>query len=139
MSQRLILEVVAGPLKGQTIGVPANGTMLVGRLPECGLSIPQDLTVSRQHFRIDFPSPECLLVHLSQTGETHVNNVSVSSASLQDQDQISFGTDNVLRVHLRMVLPVPNSPYRQAWSTRSLRPNGSRRSRRVAGGMSIAV
>jgi hypothetical protein len=100
MSQRLLLEVVAGPLKGQTIGVPANGTLLIGRLPECGLSIPQDLTVSRQHFRIDFRWPVCALVHLSQTGETRVNDVPVSTANLRDQDVISFGAGNTLRVHL---------------------------------------
>jgi FHA domain-containing protein/uncharacterized protein DUF4123 len=100
MSQRLLLEVVQGPLMGQSYAVPANSTLLIGRLPECGLSIPQDLTVSRQHCRIEFRPPECRLVHLSQTGETRVNDVSVATADLRSGDDISFGAGNLLRVRI---------------------------------------
>ena len=100
MSQRLLLEVVDGPLKGQTYAVPANSTLLIGRLPECGLSIPQDLTVSRQHCRIEFRPPECRLVHLSQTGDTRVNEVSVATADLHSGDDIAFGAGNLVRVRI---------------------------------------
>ena len=100
MSQRLLLEVVDGPLKGQTYAVPANSTLMIGRLPECGLSVPQDLTVSRQHCRVEFRPPECRLVHLSQTGETRVNDASVSTADLHSGDDISFGAGNLVRVRI---------------------------------------
>lgn len=98
MPQRLILEVLKGPLRGQTAVVPEGSTLLVGRLPECGLSVPQDLTVSRQHFRIEFRPPVCRLVHLSQTGVTSVNEVPVDTAELRRGDQISFGAENLLKV-----------------------------------------
>ncbi|MBM4077540.1 MAG: FHA domain-containing protein, partial [Planctomycetes bacterium] len=77
MSQCLLLEVIQGPLTGETFAVVSNSTLQVGRLPECGISIPQDLTVSRQHFRIEFFPPDCQLIHLSQTGETFVNDIPV--------------------------------------------------------------
>jgi pSer/pThr/pTyr-binding forkhead associated (FHA) protein len=108
MSQRLILEVIDGPFRGETRSISAGRTLMVGRLPECDLSIPQDLTVSRQHFRVEFDPPECRLVHLSQTGETLVNDVSVTSANLFNGDQIAFGTGNSLRVRFEE-LPVAAS------------------------------
>ena len=100
MLQRLLLEVVDGPLKGQTYAVPANSTLMIGRLPECGLSVPEDLTVSRQHCRVEFRPPECRLVHLSQTGETRVNDVSVATADLHSGDDIAFGAGNLVRVRI---------------------------------------
>lgn len=98
MPQRLILEIVQGSLQGQIIAVPEGGTLLAGRLPECGLSVPQDLTVSRQHFRIEFRPPECRLVHLSQTGVTSVNDAPVGVADLRRGDRITFGAGNCLTV-----------------------------------------
>ena len=109
MAKRLLLEVVQGPLRGQAFSVPANGTLLIGRLPECGLSIPQDLTVSRQHCRIEFHPPECRLTHLSQTGETTVNGVSVTRTELNSGDEIAFGADNTLRVRIEEA-PTGNEP-----------------------------
>lgn len=98
MSQRLILDAVQGPLKGATFSVPAGGTLLVGRLPECGISIAQDLTVSRQHCRIDYDPPDCRLTHLSQTSETLVNGESVKRSDLRRGDEITLGAGNTFRV-----------------------------------------
>lgn len=98
VSERLILEVVEGPLTGQVCAIPANGTCVIGRLPECDLSIPQDMTVSRQHCRIEFQPPDCRLIHLSQTGDTTVNGQPVTTSQLVEGDLISFGSGNSVRV-----------------------------------------
>lgn len=98
VSERLILEVVEGPLTGQVCAIPANGTCVIGRLPECDLSIPQDMTVSRQHCRVEFQPPDCRLIHLSQTGDTLVNGQAVATTVLVEGDLISFGTGNAVRV-----------------------------------------
>ncbi len=94
----LRLEVINGPLKGQVAVVPDQGTLVVGRLPECGLSIPQDLTVSRQHFRIEYRSAMAELIHLSQTGETLVNGIPVTTVELREGDEIAFGDGNKILV-----------------------------------------
>lgn len=101
MAEQLLLDVLAGPLKGQTFAVPANSNFEIGRLPECSLSIPDDLTVSRHHFRIEFHPPDCRLVHISQTAPTNLNDVSVVESKLNDGDEISFGLGN--RLKLRFV------------------------------------
>ena len=98
MTQRLVLEAISGSLQGRVFAVAPHSSTLVGRLPECGVSIPEDLTVSRQHCRIDFHPPECRLTHLSQTGETTVNGSPVHRADLRRGDEIGLGMGNVLRV-----------------------------------------
>ena len=100
MSQRLVLEVISGPHNGQVASVRDGESLVVGRLPECGLSFPQDLTVSRQHFRIEFESRNCRIVHLSQTGETLVNGNSVSTYELRTGDEIEFGSGNRIRISI---------------------------------------
>lgn len=100
MSQRLLLDVVGGPQKGRTYPVLPNGSVLIGRLPECEIAIPEDLTVSRQHCRIEFVPPVCRLVHLSQTGHTLVNDSIATTVDLKSGDLISFGTGNLVRVRM---------------------------------------
>ncbi len=101
MAEQLLLDVVNGPLKGQTFVVPANTDFQVGRLPECSLCISDDLTVSRQHFRIEFHPPACRLVHVSQTAPTSLNDTPVTEARLNEGDEITFGLGN--RLKLRFV------------------------------------
>lgn len=98
MSERLLLEMTQGCLAGQTFAVPTGAEFVVGRLPECQLALPQDPTVSRQHFRIDYRPPTCRLIHLSQTSETFVNGQVAHEAMLKPGDEIAFGTGNVARV-----------------------------------------
>ena len=100
MSERLLLEVLHGPLAGQTLTVPAGSVFLVGRMPECQLALPQDPTVSRQHFRIEYRPPDCRLIHISQTSETFVNGQVATDVSLKPGDEVAFGTGNLLRVTL---------------------------------------
>lgn len=120
MSQFLILEALRGPLQGQSFSVPAGGTLVIGRMPECGLSIPQDPTVSRQQCRIEFRPPNAELVHLSQTSATLVNDASVTRADLRRGDVIELGTGNAFRVRIEAAPAAPgpkaaaNAPQRGA-------------------------
>jgi pSer/pThr/pTyr-binding forkhead associated (FHA) protein len=123
MPQRLILEIVQGSLQGQTIVVPEGSTLLIGRLPECGLAVPQDLTVSRQHCRIEYRPPECRLVHLSQTGNTSVNDVPVEFADLRRGDQITFGAGNRVKVSFDEAPGGSPSPTIPASSARGAQAN----------------
>jgi|GEM_PF-6030708 len=96
--QSLRLEVVNGSLQGQVVALRDHAFIVVGRLPECGLSFPSDLTVSREHFRIDLDWPSCILTHLSRTGQTLVNGNSVAEVELQAGDEIVLGEGNGIRV-----------------------------------------
>jgi hypothetical protein len=109
MSQFLILEALRGPLQGQSFSIPEGGSLVIGRLPECGLPIPQDPTVSRQQCRIEFRPPDAILVHLSQTSATIVNDASVTRADLRRGDVIEVGTGNAFRVRIDAA-PAPAVP-----------------------------
>lgn len=100
MTQRLLIEITRGPLKGQSYSMRESDTLLVGRLPECGISIPQDPTVSRQQFRIEYRDPNFVLVHLSQTSETLVNETSAQTVELHYGDRIQFGASNQFQIAL---------------------------------------
>ena len=122
----LRLEVVSGPLKGQSAILHDHGSMIVGRLPECGLSVAQDMTVSRQHFRVEYDAPVCTLTHLSQTGETLVNGFSVDTLVVRAGDEIEFGVGNKIRVFVdvsRDAIAAPTVAH-SADSTRANSPNG---------------
>ena len=111
MPRQLVIDVIEGPHQGETLIVPENGSLLVGRLPHCGLSLPTDLTVSREHFRIELSS-QWTLVHLSDTRFTRVTNNSTGStveltvvgskAQLNPGDDILFGLLSVIRVRCEM-------------------------------------
>jgi hypothetical protein len=100
MSQFLILDAVRGPLQGQSFSVEAGRSLVVGRLPECGVPITEDPTVSRQQCRIEYPGPDAQLVHLSQTSDTIVNGSAVARAELRPGDTIEVGTGNLFRVRM---------------------------------------
>ncbi|WP_157605397.1 FHA domain-containing protein [Schlesneria paludicola] len=123
---QLRMEVVSGSLKGQSAILHDHGSMIVGRLPECGISVSQDMTVSRQHFRVEYDAPVCTLTHLSQTGETLVNGSSVTSAELRAGDEIAFGAGNTIRVFVdygRDPIAAPTAPH-SSDSSRSPAANG---------------
>ena len=100
MPQFLILDAIRGPLAGQSFSVPVGGSLTIGRLPECGVPITQDPTVSRQQCRVEYPGPDAQLIHLSQTSDTLVNGAPASHAELRKGDTIELGTGNQFRVRL---------------------------------------
>jgi hypothetical protein len=72
--------------------------LVIGRLPECGIPVTQDPTVSRQQCRIEYPGPDATLVQLSQTSDTLVNGAPATRIEIRKGDSIEFGTGNVFRV-----------------------------------------
>ncbi|QDT55797.1 FHA domain protein [Caulifigura coniformis] len=100
MSQYLILDAIRGPLEGQSFSIPLGSSLTIGRLPECGIPITQDPTVSRQQCRIEFPGPDAQLVHLSVTSDTLVNRSPATRTELRGGDTIELGTGNLFKVRM---------------------------------------
>jgi len=100
MPEYLILDAIRGPLSGQSFSIPTGGSLVIGRLPECGVPITQDPTVSRQQCRIEYPGPDAQLVHLSQTSDTLVNSSPATRVELRRGDTIEVGSGNSFRVRM---------------------------------------
>ena len=96
---RLQLEVLHGPVQGHRVIVSPDIPLIVGRAAGVGLVIPDDPTVSRQHFQISWAPPDWQLKSLSNNG-TWVNKEEVTEINLIDNDEIRIGGDSIFRVHL---------------------------------------
>ena len=96
---RLQLEVLHGPVQGHRVIVSPDTPLIVGRAAGVGLVIPDDPTVSRQHFQISWASPDWRLKSLSNN-ETWVNKEEVTEINLIDNDEIRIGGDSIFRVHV---------------------------------------
>jgi hypothetical protein len=124
MSQFLILDAVRGPLRGQSFSLESGRSLVVGRMPECGVPLTEDPTVSRQQCRIEYPGPDAQLVHLSQTSDTLVNGAPAARIELRPGDTIELGTGNLFRVRFdsqaaaKGVVPAAGGAPRAAPSAR---------------------
>ncbi|MCU0310763.1 MAG: DUF3662 and FHA domain-containing protein [Acidimicrobiales bacterium] len=67
-----------------------EGTVTVGRLPECDITVV-DPNVSRQHAQIRSRGDGFVVVDLGSTNGTRVNGVRVSERELHDGDELGFG------------------------------------------------
>ena len=67
-----------------------EGTVTVGRLPECDITVV-DANVSRQHAEIHSRGDGFVVVDLGSTNGTRVNGVRVSERELHDGDELGFG------------------------------------------------
>ncbi len=67
-----------------------EGTVTVGRLPECDITVV-DPNVSRQHAEIHARGDGFVVVDLGSTNGTRVNGVRVSERELHDGDELGFG------------------------------------------------
>lgn len=65
--------------------------MVVGRLPECGLSFTSDRTLSRQHFRLNWMGLHLVLEDLGSSNGTRVNGATVKRHRLHYGDRIEAG------------------------------------------------
>jgi Protein of unknown function (DUF3662)/FHA domain len=79
---------------GQRISLN-QGTVSVGRLPECTISV-NDSNISRQHAEMRPGSGGYVVVDLNSTNGTLVNGIRISGEQrLNDGDIISFGSTHV--------------------------------------------
>jgi hypothetical protein len=67
-----------------------EGTVSVGRLPECDITVV-DPNVSRRHAEIQPRGDGFVIVDLGSTNGTRVNGVRVTERELRDGDELGFG------------------------------------------------
>jgi hypothetical protein len=67
-----------------------EGTVSVGRLPECDITVV-DPNVSRRHAEIQSRGDGFVVVDLGSTNGTRVNGVRVTERELRDGDELGFG------------------------------------------------
>lgn len=87
----VILHVTEGPHQGREYVFDRHDTFVVGRSPQVHLPVPDDRSLSREHFLIEINPPSCYLKDMGSTNGTKVNGVKVSETRLHDGDLISAG------------------------------------------------
>ena len=79
---------------GQRIGLN-QGTVTVGRLPECTISV-NDSNISRKHAEMRQSAGEYVVIDLDSTNGTLVNGIRITGQQrLNEGDIISFGSTHV--------------------------------------------
>lgn len=76
MAGRITLTITAGMQQGKTPFVfEQHDTLLVGRMEDCGVCIPDDTQVSRHHFIMEVNPPDIRIRDLGSRNGTYVNEV----------------------------------------------------------------
>lgn len=109
MPGKVILEVIAGPLKGQSYTFEEHDTFIFGRDHDCHARLSEnDVTASRHHFFIEVNPPEARIQDLGSRNGTRINGVryggrpdfmapeearllSFPAVDVKDGDQIEVG------------------------------------------------
>jgi hypothetical protein len=79
--------MMQGPAPGQIFPILPDSSLTIGRLPDCGVASPEDLSLSRLHAIVERRSEECWLANRSSNG-TFVNDESVDRVRLREGDVI---------------------------------------------------
>lgn len=75
---------------GQRHRVSSSGATVIGRLPECDVTL-DDAAVSRRHARVTSDGVEYQVEDLGSTNGVRLNGSPVTRAVLRDGDQLDFG------------------------------------------------
>jgi hypothetical protein len=75
--------------------VLGDDTIVIGRLPECDITI-MDSNVSRRHAEIQPRAETFVLVDLGSTNGTRVNGVRVTERELRDGDELALGNTRMV-------------------------------------------
>src|SRR5438309_1584538 len=77
--------------KGQQLGRRVlNGTAIVGRAPDCDISV-RDILLSRHHCKLELIGSTWTLVDLESKNGTHINGQPVGRHPLLDGDTFAIG------------------------------------------------
>jgi serine/threonine-protein kinase len=96
----LTLDVLAGPLAGQSFPLAGHSTFLVGRGPGgVHLALEGDPGMSRVHFLVEFNPPYARLADMRSKNGTFVNGARVQQLDLRAGDRIRAG-NTTLQVRL---------------------------------------
>jgi hypothetical protein len=90
------LRFLAGRYQGGTVPLEVGRELTIGRLPEAGLSLPEELT-SRRHARIVWEEDVPVVEDLGSTNGTFVNGERVQRRPLADGDRLLVG-GNILKL-----------------------------------------
>lgn len=90
-SGKVELQIVSGPLAGQTLSFDSRDSVLVGRSRHAQLKVTDDPHVSRNHFLIEVKPPRCHIVDLESANGTFVNDERIESCWLNDGDTVRGG------------------------------------------------
>jgi eukaryotic-like serine/threonine-protein kinase len=88
---KLVLEVIDGPHRNTRFEFDRHETFVVGRSRSAHLSLPEDRSLSRHHFLLEFNPPHAYLRDLGSRNGTLVNGAPVKEAFLEDGDIVRGG------------------------------------------------
>lgn len=81
--------------KAWRLDLPANGSLVMGRSPDCDLIMPA-LTVALQHARLDIRDGRPTISEMGRTSGVYVNGQRVSKRELVDGDVVRLGPFKVV-------------------------------------------
>ncbi|QDV32261.1 protein kinase domain-containing protein [Tautonia plasticadhaerens] len=106
---RVVLEVVDGPRKGVAFVLDGPEPFVVGRSALADGPVPEDGSLSRDHFEVRVGHGGELSVRdLHSTNGTYVNDRQVDRARLSDGDRISAG-QTLFRIRVERVVGPPSA------------------------------
>jgi hypothetical protein len=98
---RCLLLATSGPHAGCGVSVKATESIVVGRNAPRGLSIRDDLYLSREHFTIASEGSSFRLIDAQSRNGTYLNGHRINSAVLADGDVVrAGGTEFRVEIHL---------------------------------------
>ncbi|MGH9379252.1 MAG: FHA domain-containing protein [Thermoanaerobaculia bacterium] len=99
-----------------------EGTVLIGRAPDCQLIIDDDALVSRHHAELRITGGQAMLRDLGSSNGTRINGAAISGERpLQDGDRIGIGKQELV-----FSADVPVTPFGQTMVARELPGAGGR-------------
>lgn len=129
MVGKLSLAVSDGPRAGKVFVFDQHDTLLVGRMADCHVCLPDDPYVSRHHFLLEVNPPDARVRDLGSLAGTYVNGQKhggrerhetpkegamrvYPQVDLHDGDKIRVGK-TVFQVHIEVPAQVPTPVYCQ--------------------------
>jgi hypothetical protein len=122
MTDKVILRLTDGPLKGKKLEFSEHDTFIFGRVDDCHFNIPNDDYLSRHHFLLEVNPPDARIRDLGSLNGTYVNKMKIggrlknespeeganreySQVDLHDGDEIKTG-DTCFLVEILIEKPV---------------------------------
>ena len=95
----IVLKIESGPQANTSLPIEQGGKLRVGRTSQADHAIPEDPSLSRIHFEIEFDGQTCWLRDLKSSNGTLLNGASTVESRLKDRDTILAG-----QTHFRLYL-----------------------------------
>lgn len=139
MPGRVILEVTAGPLRGQVHAFEEHDTFIFGRGEDCHARLSdKDVTASRHHFILEVNPPDARIRDLGSLNGTYVNGVRYGGrpghmtpeegrglnhpeVDIHSGDEIKVG-ETAFNFHVEAAVAVREEAGRGIPSTRAVEP-----------------